>query len=241
MSTGLALPREVLRAVPDMLAEPLRDEHDLDEAIAVLDGFSLIRATHDTLMIHRLVQAVTRDGLDEETAKARAEAVGLLVNAALPRPPQEHTNWPLIGALLPHALAAAKAAEQHGAGLEAAATVLNEVALYHQARAAWTEAEPLYQRAFAISEKTLGPEHPTVATRLNSLALLYQATGRYEQAEPLFQRVIAILDKAGGETHPNFASAINNLAMLYRATGRYAQAEPLYERAIAIDEKVLVD
>jgi len=39
----------------------------------------------------------------------------------------------------------------------------------------YAEAEPLYQRALAISEKTLGPEHPQVATSLNNLALLYQS------------------------------------------------------------------
>ena len=61
---------------------------------------------------------MTRDGLDEATAKARAEAAVRLVNAALPGPPQEPTNWPAIGALLPHALAAAEAAERLGVGLE---------------------------------------------------------------------------------------------------------------------------
>jgi hypothetical protein len=33
-------------------------------------------------------------------------------------------------------------------------------------------ARPLYERAIAIGEKTLGPEHPDVATRLSNLARL---------------------------------------------------------------------
>jgi tetratricopeptide (TPR) repeat protein len=234
-----SLPRAVLRAVPDVLVEPLRDEQDLDEAIAVLDGFSLARATPDTLTTHRLVQAVTRDRLDATTAKARAEAAIRLVNAALPRPPQEHTNWLAMGRLLPHALAATEAAERLGAGLEAAARVLNQTAVYHYARAAWAETESLLRRAITIDEKALGPDHPHLAIRFNNLALLYKATSRYAEAEPFLQRAIAIDEKAYGPEHPEVAVHLSNLATLYWATGRYAETESLLRRAIAIDEKAL--
>ena len=46
-----------------------------------------------------------------------------------------------------------------------------------QAQGKLAEAEPLYQRAIAMGEKTLGPDHPTVATRLNNLASLLQVRG----------------------------------------------------------------
>ena len=50
---------------------------------------------------------------------------------------------------------------------------------------------PLYERALAISEKALGPEHPDVATSLNNLALLYSNQGQYAKAEPLNERALA--------------------------------------------------
>ncbi len=40
-------------------------------------------------------------------------------------------------------------------------------------------------RSLAISEKTLGTEHPDVATSLNNLAELYRAQGRDHEAERL--------------------------------------------------------
>ena len=50
-------------------------------------------------------------------------------------------------------------------------------------------AEPLYRRALAIDEKSLGPEHPKVATNLNNLAELLRAINRLaEAAEPLYRR-----------------------------------------------------
>ena len=36
----------------------------------------------------------------------------------------------------------------------------------------YATAEPLYQRALAITEKAFGPEHPNIAKSLNNLALL---------------------------------------------------------------------
>jgi tetratricopeptide (TPR) repeat protein len=218
-----ALPREILDAGPDALPESLRDKLARNRAIGALNRFSLIRAEGGSIAVHRLVQAVTRDGLDEVTAKARAEAVVRLVHAALPDP-QEHTNWPAMGALLPHALAATESAGRLEVGLEAAASILNETAVYYNARAAWAEAEPLLQRALAIREKALGPEHPALATRLNNLAELYQDTGRWAEAEPLYQRAIAILEKSLPPDHPNLTKVRENYASLLDALGRSEEA-----------------
>ncbi len=122
---------------------------------------------------------------------------------------------------------------------EETATTLNEqaVALYHQGR--YGEALPLCQRALAINEATLGPDHPDVAASLNNLAALYQAQGQYTEALPLLKRALAIWEKALGPDHPHVATNLNNLAELYRALGQYDRALSLYQRALAIDEKAL--
>src|SRR5436305_2082249 len=43
------------------------------------------------------------------------------------------------------------------------ATSLNNLAMLYDSQAKYDEAEPLYQRALAIDEKVLGPDHPTTA------------------------------------------------------------------------------
>jgi hypothetical protein len=64
------------------------------------------------------------------------------------------------------------------------------------------------QRALAIREKAMGPEHPDVAQSLNNLAGLYQAQGQYAKAEPLHQRALAIREKVFGSEHPNVATCL---------------------------------
>ena len=54
--------------------------------------------------------------------------------------------------------------------------------------AAYPAARPLYERALAIREKALGPEHPDTATSLDHLASLLQAQGDLNGARPLVER-----------------------------------------------------
>jgi cellulose biosynthesis protein BcsQ len=103
----------------------------------------------------------------------------------------------------------------------------------------YEEAESLYQSTLAISQKKLGPDHPTIAIILNNLANLYASQGKYEQAEPLYQRALAIREKALGLEHPDTARSLNKLANLYENQGKYEQAEPLYQRALAAYEGAL--
>jgi len=110
----------------------------------------------------------------------------------------------------------------------------------------YSEAIPLADRAVALREKALGPNHPQVAPLLNNLAamlnnqaLVYHAQGRYAEAVPLLQRALTIQEKVLAREHPDLATTLNNLATLYQSQGRYAEALPLYERALAIWEKAL--
>ena len=98
-------------------------------------------------------------------------------------------------------------------------TSLNNLAALYETQGQYAKAEPLYQRALAIREKALGPEHPDVAASLNNLAVLYHAQGQYAKAEPLYQRALAIREKALGPEHPDVATSLNNLAVLYRRPG----------------------
>jgi Tetratricopeptide repeat len=62
----------------------------------------------------------------------------------------------------------------------------NRAAGYFRGRAAYSEARSLSERALAISEKVLGPEHPFTAASLNNLALLLKDQGYPAAARPLF-------------------------------------------------------
>jgi tetratricopeptide (TPR) repeat protein len=72
---------------------------------------------------------------------------------------------------------------------------LNNLAGLYQTQGQYGKAEPLYQRAVAIREKALGPEHPDAATSLENYADLLRKMRRPVQAEPLEARAEAIRAK----------------------------------------------
>jgi tetratricopeptide (TPR) repeat protein len=181
------------------------------------------------LSIHRLVQEFTRRRLD--TAKSGgvlSEALGW-VNVAFVGDPSDVRNWPTLDPLAPHALALAKRAAEAGVP-EPTARLMGELGLLFKTKARHVEAEPLYRRALAIDEASLGPEHP-------NLAALLRATNRLAEAEPMYRRALDIDEKSFGPDHPNVARDLSNLAQLLQDTNRLAEAEPLIRRALAIDEK----
>ncbi len=82
----------------------------------------------------------------------------------------------------------------------------------------------LHQRAWAIREKALGPEHPAVAESLDHLASVYMAQRKYAEAEPALRRALAIRETALGRQHRLVAESLEHLAAMLRATNRAADA-----------------
>jgi tetratricopeptide (TPR) repeat protein len=101
------------------------------------------------------------------------------------------------------------------------------LASLYQVTGRYAEAEPLYQRAIGITEKTLGPDHPDLAIKLDNLAALYRATGRYAEAEPLLRRAVAILEKRLPPDHPDLMISLENYASLLDHLIRDVQAVEL--------------
>jgi hypothetical protein len=107
-----AIPEELFReGAPELgpvLSPVASDALVLNDAIAVILKYSLLRRnpnTH-TIEIHRLVQAVLKEGMDEPTQRLWAERVVLAVAHAFPS--VEFSTWSLCERLLAQARACAE-------------------------------------------------------------------------------------------------------------------------------------
>jgi CHAT domain-containing protein/Tfp pilus assembly protein PilF len=121
--------------------------------------------------------------------------------------------------------------------LESRELIHRAVTLYGEGK--YDEALPLVERAVALSERALGPEHPEVARALATLGELHRVKGDYARAEPHHQRALAIYEATLGAEHEATATTLGNLALLNHAKGDYARAEQLYLRSLAIFQKTL--
>jgi len=228
-----AIPEELLRQ--GLSLEPLH----FNEVIRALRSYSLIKRNPEkqVVSLHRLVQAVVRDGMDKQTVQRWTECVVQALNDAFPEVTFE--EWKRCERYLPHALLSVNDPLYEAVPPLHVSPLLTKAGTYLRERGQYVDAEPLLVRALAICEQLLGAEHPDIVLALNNLAELYQRQGKYEPAEPLYQRALLICEQLLGSEHPYTAEALHGLAELYQQEGKYEQAEPLYRRALAIREKRL--
>ncbi len=206
-----------------------------DPVLRRLREVGLAERSADGVAIHRLVAAFARECNPDDRAATlaatAAAAVAVMDMREIERTPLAATPY------RPHLLALCDHAGALDARSAARLLMVTAELLYRQGD--YAAARPLYERALAIRERTLGPDHPDTAASLNNLAYLVQQQGDYAAARPLYERALAICERALGPDHPQTAASLNNLAYLVQQQGDYAAARPLHERALAIYERAL--
>lgn len=238
-----AIPEEILSKGAAEFGPPLcqvaADPLALNEAIELLLRYSLLRRhpAVGSLQMHRLVQAVLKDSMEDGQQQVWAERALRATNRAFPD--VDLSTWPQCQRVLPHAQVGALTQAEYDLAFPEAARLFNQAANYLAVHARYSEAEPLLLSARAILEQVFDTNHPALAATLNDLGALYLTQGHYQQAAPLLQRARAIREQALGAEHAATAASLFHLAALYYAQGNYRQAERLSQQALAIRQQTL--
>jgi tetratricopeptide (TPR) repeat protein len=190
-------------------------------------------AATDRLVVHRLVQAVLRDGCRRAgTLDERVVAAADQVSAAAGR---VGGRWADRAALLDLA-AHATALSAHAGGERARRHVLNlRAELMFGMRAAHDTVAAVSFGAALVADQAqaYGPDHPDVLRSRHNLANAYQDAGRLPVAIALHQRNAGDFARLLGPTHPDTLISRNNLANAYQQAGRTDEAIRLHEHNLA--------
>ncbi len=237
-----AIPEEIILEGGEPLGSHLQalatNPLAFQNAIRTLRSYSLLqRSTEEHMLsMHRLVQVVLQDGMDEHE-RARWRGRVLQVLSALFPPGTGHATWRRCERLLPHVLLYAAETEEQVESRELA-TVLQSTAIFLRESRQYEQAESLFQRALRILEQALGSEDLVVAFLLDDLADLYTRQEKSQQAELLAQRALGILERAGRSEHFQVVMPLVHLARSYELQGKYEQAELLAQQALHVLEQV---
>ncbi|MDQ2902131.1 MAG: tetratricopeptide repeat protein [Chloroflexota bacterium] len=237
-----AIPEEIMTLgaaeLGPVLGVAVKDPLQLNTIIELLLRYSLIRRTPEvkSLSIHRLVQAVLKDGMARDTQRIWAERAIRAVNRAFPD--VELHTWERCQRCLAHVQMGAMFSKEYELIFPEAGRLFNEAASYLVAHARYEQAEILLLRALAVRQQVLDANHPDLAHTLNDLGALYFNQGKYQEAESLLQEALTIRQQVQGLEHPDVAQTLHNLASLYRGQGAYIKAEPFYLRALHIREAI---
>jgi tetratricopeptide (TPR) repeat protein len=232
----LAVLREQAKRLPESLAAVAGDQLAVSHVVAALRRYSLVTVEEDLLSLHRLLQAVVRDGLsDDERIWARAAVE--TVSAAFPREPEDVRSWPTCAFLLPHALSAVDWAKGCDLAIPAASRVHNQVGVYLFGRAQLAEARAHLEQALRIDEEAGGPDHPHVATDVSNLGRVLHALGDLSGARAHAERALRISERTHGPDHPAVAACVSNLGTVLLALGDLQGARMHFERALRSAEQ----
>ena len=234
-----AIPEEVITEGASRLLGPEAGALGFLEAVKAAGRYSLIERhrASKTLEVHRLVQDVVRDGMEEETRRLWAEQAVSTLNRVFPNA-ENYENWSQCERVLAHASRVAGLIDEYGMESEAAAGITNQTAGYLLQRAQYDEAAQLFRRSLAICESLYGPESAEVAIRANNIGLILKAQGDLAGALEYTKRALAIDEKIHGPEHPDVARDANNMGQILKAQGDLAEALEYARRALAIGEKV---
>ncbi|MCA9648437.1 MAG: serine/threonine protein kinase [Myxococcales bacterium] len=96
-----------------------------------------------------------------------------------------------------------------------------------------------HQRALAIREQELGPDHPDVAHSLNNIGLVLFRQRELDQALVHHRRALAIREQGLGPHHPHVAYSLSNIGSVLIEKGELDEALAHYQRALTIREEGL--
>jgi tetratricopeptide (TPR) repeat protein len=221
---------EILRTLAWFSPEPIprdlayqldRDPLTVDEALALLNAYSMITLTPQSITIHRLVQAVARtpDPADPhrtpgDISHARDHAAGLLLESLPGDPLFNVPGWPRWRELLPHVLALTGHIDP-GQDTLTTAAILRAASGFMQGDGHYDQAVTAAQRAAGAYQRIQGPDALDTLMARSFLASAHRAAGDFATATPLHERNLADCQRILGEDHPETLVARANLAYLY--------------------------
>ncbi|MBV9616895.1 MAG: tetratricopeptide repeat protein, partial [Ktedonobacteraceae bacterium] len=204
------------------------------------------------LLIHRLVQAVLYDSLDERERREWQERVIKVLAAREVFPWPEFKRWEQCKRVIPHALECLH--WQNSATFVSLdmGGICRKVARYFMDQAQYREAEPILQQAFSISEQLQRAAQVSAPdpSLLYDLASLYHVQGHFQDAEYFYKQALSIYEQLLAipafyqdkrlyqHQLDQITGILNNLAVLYYHQERYLEAEPYSQRALDISTQL---
>lgn len=243
----------ILRTFAWFSPDPIRRDlayalHDdpitVDDALALLNTYSMITLTPQSVTIHRLVQAVARipDPADphrapEAISGEHARAAKILRDALPGNPLFNVPSWARWRELIPHVLALADITPPDEDTPDIAGILL-AASGYLQGDGLFDEAVSLARRAVDAYRRLQGPDALDTLAARSFLASAYRAADDLAAAAPLHQLNLTDSERILGTDHPETLVARSNLAYLYALQHRENDALQLHERNLADYERV---
>lgn len=216
------------------LDEALRHPIRLGRAIREINVYALARIEHrhDTIQLHRLVQAVLVNRMSPQQQADMRHGAHLLLADANPNSPGSRELWPRYQQLLPH-IAVSRAVECDSPWVRGLIRGVVEFLYY------WGDhdgAVAMAREALEVWTAKFGGEDQQTLEMAKWLAYLLRMVGEYEEAAAMMQRTADTYIRVAGEDDEGTLDALIQLTSGLRLRAEMAQAleinRSVYDRCL---------
>ncbi|WP_158848919.1 FxSxx-COOH system tetratricopeptide repeat protein [Saccharothrix deserti] len=222
--------------VPEALRDALSDPIKLSRAIREISRYSLAKIDHrnNALQLHRLVQTVLKNRLDQEEQDRMRHAVHVLLVNGDPGDPDASANWSHYAELLPHALVSRVVDCQD----RWVRVLVMNLVRYLLNAGDFGGARDLAAQASESWRKSLGERDFDTLEVTRRYGISLRRLGRSEEAQSLNERTYQLFREVVGENHESMLNMLDTLALDRRAQGQFVEEnemrQQVYDRAVEI-------
>lgn len=231
------IPRDVFRlatkATGTSISELMADPILLASAIGELGRFALISPGR-TITVHRLIQALLREELDEQEQARYRREVHTILSAAAPIDPANETQWGRYRELLPHVTS--DATDLAASADPAVREFALKMARYLYLSGDLTSCRDLTERIIGKWTADSGPDDPNVLAAQRQLGDVFFNLGRYAEAYVINERTLAKAREVLGEQDRNTLGLQSARAANERALGNFQKALELDAETLKLSE-----
>lgn len=218
--------------LPEDLASMLQDDIHFYRAVRQAARRALLRADFgsETLVEHRLVQAVLRERLSPEERAEMVRLVWRMLVVANPGRPDDSSNWELLSSINRHL----RPSGIINADDEAARSVLLDQIRFLFNRGDHKSSHELAEETVTRWRESTGPSDKQTLTACRLLGIVLRELGLVEKARSINKDTYERVSDLFGENDENTLVTANSYACDLRMNGAYEEAltldESLYQK-----------
>ncbi|MEU4236498.1 FxSxx-COOH system tetratricopeptide repeat protein [Actinoplanes sp. NPDC026619] len=216
----------------DEFEKALRDPIKLNKAFRDIQRYSLARInyrTGGTLELHRLVQAVVRDGVEPERQRDVRHRGHQLLAAADPREPDNVAHWDRYRDLISHVLASGAVT----CGNPWVRGLVFDIVKYLYRWGDHEGCERLADQVYHAWQNNLGPTSPETLKVAKYYGYILWVNGKFEEARAIGETTLRVYEENFESGDEDLIDAQLQVARDLHTAGRFAEATQMVRKALA--------
>ncbi|CAF1154693.1 unnamed protein product [Adineta steineri] len=119
------------------------------------------------------------------------------------------------------------------------AYIYYQLGLIKDSQGKYEEALSTHEKALAIRQQSLPPNHPDLAKSHNNIGNVHYSMGNYLEALSSHKKALEIRQQSLPPNHPDLATSYNNIGLVHDIMGNYLEALLSHKKALEIRQHSL--